>query len=183
MVHGRQLKTAVGVAVLLVHVTAAPACAQQRDPRRSQRGSVVQVVGATRIEILYSRPVARGRDLFGALVPWGEVWNPGADTATRISFSTDVQLNGRHVAAGSYSLWAIPRADVWTVIVSRATPVWHLPYPGEDKDVLRLDARPQNGSHMETLAYYFPVVDGYRAVLHLHWGTTVVPLEIRVDEH
>jgi hypothetical protein len=144
----------------------------------------MQWVGNTRIEILYSRPVARGRELFGsgAVVPWGRAWNPGADTATQITFSDDVRVNGEKLAAGTYSLWAIPGRETWTVIFSRAAPVWHVPYPGRDKDALRFEVRSETGSHMETLAYYFPVVDGHRAVLHLHWGTTVLPLEIRTDQ-
>jgi hypothetical protein len=160
-----------------------PAAAQQpTTPRRSQPGSVMQRVGDTKIEILYSRPVARGRELFGKVVPWGRVWNPGADTATQVSFSDDVRVNGARLAAGTYSLWAMPGPETWTVIFSRAAPVWHLPYPGQDKDALRLEVRSETGSHMEALAYYFPVVDGLRAMLHLHWGTTIVPLEIEAEQ-
>jgi hypothetical protein len=170
-----------GLALLLVLGAAAPPAQQSSTPRRSQRAALMQMVGQTKIEILYSRPVARGRELFGALVPWGRVWNPGADTATQITVSTDVLVNGQRLAAGTYSLWAIPGQDVWTVILNRAAPVWHLPYPGEEKDALRVRVVPQRGEHMETLAFHFPVVDGSRAVLHLQWGTTIVPLEIQVN--
>ena len=142
----------------------------------------MQMVGDTKIEIRYSRPVARGRELFGALVPWGRVWNPGADTASQISVSTDVRVGGERLATGTYTLWAIPGQDGWTVIFSRAAPVWHLPYPGEAKDALRIRVVPRRGEHMETLAFYFPVVDGVKATLHLHWGTTIVPLEIQVND-
>jgi hypothetical protein len=140
----------------------------------------MQLVASTRIEIEYGRPVARGRELFGALVRWDRVWNPGADSATTVSFSTDVRVNGKELAAGRYSLWTIPGPEAWTVIFSRAQPVWHLPYP-EGQDALRIAVPARQGEHMETLAFYFPVVDGYAATLHLHWGTTVVPLSIRVD--
>lgn len=158
----------------------ATAATGAQAPKKSQHGAVIQTVGATRIEIVYNRPVARGRALFGALVPWGKVWHPGADTATTIAFSTAVQVNGKPLAAGTYSLWAIPEPELWTVIFSRAQPVWHIPYP-EGRDVLRIRVPARQGSHMETLAFYFPVVEGERAVLHLHWGTTVVPLSISVD--
>jgi hypothetical protein len=168
--------------LLTIAAVAAPLAAQQPTaPRPSQRGSVMQWVGNTRIEILYSRPVARGRELFGTVVPWGRPWNPGADSATQVTFSDEVRVNGERLAAGSHSLWAIPGRETWTIIFSRAAPVWHVPYPGRDKDALRLEVRSETGSHMETLAYYFPVVDGLRAVLHLHWGTTIVPLEIRTE--
>src|SRR5687768_12549458 len=93
-----------GAALLLAlsDVAARPAHAQ--PPRRSQRAAVMQMVGTTRVEITYSRPVARGRALFGALVPWGRIWNPGADTATAISVSAPVLVNGARLPAGSYSL-------------------------------------------------------------------------------
>ena len=137
--------------------------------RRSQRGTVTQRVGRTEISVDYSRPVARGRTLFGGVVPWGKVWNPGADTATTVAFSSDVLVNGEPLRAGKYSLWAIPERDVWTIIFSTAQPVWHLPYP-QGKDALRVTAAPAAGSHMEVMAFYFPVVEPDSAVLHLHWG-------------
>ena len=164
--------------VALVVLAARPVAAQQIP--LSQRGGVTQMVGGTRIEIRYSRPVARGRELFGKLVPWGKVWCPGADTATTIAFSAPVHISGKPLDAGTYSLWAIPEPDAWTVIFSRAQPVFHIPYP-EGRDALRIRVPARQGPHMETLAFYFPVVDGKDATLYLHWGTTIVPLEIRVE--
>jgi hypothetical protein len=162
----------------LVVFTARPADTQQ--PRRSQRAAVMQMIGTTRVEITYSRPVARGRALFGALVPWGRVWNPGADTATAISVSAPVLVNGARLPAGSYSLWAIPSEQEWTFIFSRAHPVWHVPYR-EGQEALRVRAVPERGRHMETLVFYFPVVDGSAATLHFHWGEVVVPLRIEAE--
>jgi len=164
--------------VALVVLAARPVAAQQIP--LSQRGGVTQMVGGTRIEIRYSRPVAPGRELFGKLVPWGKVWCPGADTATTIAFSAPVHISGKPLDAGTYSLWAIPEPDAWTVIFSRAQPVFHIPYP-EGRDALRIRVPARQGPHMETLAFYFPVVDGKDATLYLHWGTTIVPLEIRVE--
>src|SRR5688572_11191440 len=124
-------------------------CAQEtRRPRRSQQAAVSQAVGATRVEVRYSRPSARGRDLFGALVPWGRPWTPGADTATSVSFTTAVRINDQPLAAGSYSIWMIPGETRWTVIFSSAHPVWHLPYPSAS-DVLRVETTPRQGPHME----------------------------------
>jgi len=147
---------------------------------KSQAATVSQRVANTDITITYSRPVARGRALFGALVPYDEVWNPGADQATAIAFSRDVQVNAAPLAAGKYSLWVIPRPETWTVIFSKAADVYHTPYPGEAQDALRLDVRPGPGPHMETLTFYFPTVDGKDATLRLHWGETMMPLSIRV---
>jgi hypothetical protein len=154
------------------------ACAQPPRIRPSQPGAVEQSIGATRIRIVYNRPLARGRTLFGDVVKWGRVWTPGADSATLISFSTAVTVNGEKLAAGEYSLWMEPQEqEDWTVIFSKATHVFHIPYPS-GQDVLRLRAKPRTGSMMETLAFYFPVVDGASAELDLHWGTIIVPLSI-----
>lgn len=147
---------------------------------KSQRAFVSQHVADTEITVTYSRPVARGRQLFGALVPYGEVWTPGADQATAIAFTRNVQIEGHALAAGKYSLWAIPRAASWTMIFNRAADVHHTPYPGESGDALRFDVRPEQGSHIETLLFYFPIADGKDAVLRLHWGSVIVPMAIRV---
>jgi hypothetical protein len=162
--------------VIGVSLAAAPAVSAQ-TPRPSQRAAVFQSIGRSELRIDYSRPVARGRALFGALVPWGKPWNPGADSATRIQLSTDVSINGKPLAAGDYSLWVIPDPAAWTIIFSTAAHVYHTPYP-EGRDALRIRVAPRTGTFMETLGLYFPMVDGTVATLYLHWGTTVVPLTI-----
>ena len=168
----------IGLVLLLtLSVARAP---HAQEPRRSQRAAVMQMIGSTKVEITYSRPVARGRTLFGALVPWGRIWNPGADTATAITVSAPVRINGSALPAGSYSIWATPGESEWTFIFSRAHPVWHVPYRG-GQDALHVTAVPESSAHMETLAFYFPVVDGLSATLRLHWGEVVVPLRIEAE--
>jgi hypothetical protein len=112
-------------------------------------------------------------------VKWGRVWHPGADSATTIGFSKDVTIEGKPLPAGEYTLWAIPDTASWTMIFSSALHVFHIPYPGESHDALRVTVTPVQGSYMEVLAYEFPVVGPDSATLDLHWGTTVVPLRIR----
>ena len=145
----------------------------------SQHGTVSQKIGFTDITIEYSRPVARGRRLFGGIVKWRQLWHPGADSATTITFSKPVQIEGHPLAAGSYTLWTIPDSTEWTVIFSRALHVFHTPYPGDSLDALRVQVAPQTGEHMEVLAFYFPVVGPDSATLRLHWGTTIVPIRLR----
>jgi hypothetical protein len=145
---------------------------------KSQLATVSQMVGPTRIEIVYRRPVARGRELFGALVPYGRVWSPSADSAAVFTTTTALELAGGELPAGRYAVWAIPDSVMWTVIFSSAVPVFHLRYR-QDKDVLRVRVAPKAGEHMETLGFYFPMVDADSAVLNLHWGKTVVPMKIR----
>jgi hypothetical protein len=137
----------------------------------------MQRFGTTRVEVRYSRPSARGRELFGALVPWGRIWTPGADTATSVTFSDSVRVNGQPLAAGAYSLWTMPGESVWTVIFNGEHPVFHTRYP-EGHDVLRVEATPRQGPHLEMLTFSFPQVDGLRGELVLHWGTTIVPITI-----
>ena len=160
----------------------APPLAAQGIPF-SQHGSVSQRVGFTDVAIEYNRPVARGRKLFGdgGLVKWGEVWHPGADSATTITFGRDVLVEGHPLAVGAYTLWTIPRPapQTWTVIVSRAVHVFHFPYPGPAQDVLRVEVQPATGEHMEVLEWDFPAVAPDSAVLRLHWGEVEVPIRIR----
>jgi hypothetical protein len=145
---------------------------------RSQLGSVSQLVAGTRIEVVYRRPVARGRELFGALVPFGRIWTPSADTSAQLRVSAPVQINGHTLAAGSYGLWSIPDRDAWTLVFSSVPAAFHLRYP-EGRDVLRVEATPERGEHVETLQFAFPMVDADSALLQLRWGTTVVPMRIR----
>ncbi len=153
----------------------------QDGPRPSQLASVTQHINQTKVTLEFSRPVARGRELFGQLVPWSKVWTPGANDATTITVSTGVQVNGQALPAGTYTVWSEPQPERWTIIFNSAHPVWHLRYDeAAGKDVLRVTAMPREGAHMESLAWYFPVVDGRRAELVVHWGKVVVPLQIDV---
>jgi Protein of unknown function (DUF2911) len=172
------------VARLLIFVFLFASCAPSTPAqtiRKSQLASVMQMVGTSRIEVIYHRPVARGRDLFGSLVPWGRIWSPSADTAAIFKTTSDLSIGAARLPAGSYSIWAIPDRQSWTIIFSSVQPVYHVRYP-EGRDVLRVKAAARAGDHMETLAFYFPMVDADSAVLNLHWGKTVVPLSIRAKQ-
>lgn len=161
-------------ALLLVPLAVLPA---QAVPF-SQRASVTEMLGNTEVSITYGRPNARGRKLFGGVVRWGEVWCPGADSATAISLNNDVLVGGQRLAAGKYSVWAIPDTAEWTLIFSRAANVFHIPYPGASQDALRIKVKPQTGPFMESLAFYFPSANADRALLNLQWGETIVQVPI-----
>jgi hypothetical protein len=164
------------LAAVVLLVGAGAACAQ--SPRPSQRQEIMQMVGATEVRVMYIRPVARGRALFGSLVPYGRVWTPSADSAMRISFSTDVEIDGRPLAAGSYSMWTIPDSTQWTIIFNKTSHAFHLRSYSESEDALRLTAKVATVPHVETLTLDFPLVDARKAVMQLHWGTTAVKVEI-----
>ena len=151
----------------------------------SQLGSVSQVVNTTQISVHYSRPTARGRTLFGpeGVVPYGEVWSPGANDATWIEFSHDVQIAGQVLAAGRYSMWADPGQDEWTVVFSNAWNVFHIPYPGVEEDALRLEIPVGSGDYFETMTFHFPTLGPNTADLTLQWGSTkiILPIEVPME--
>lgn len=163
------------VGALLLASSVAPACAQA--PRPSQRAEMLQMLDSNQMRVRYIRPVARGRALFGSLVKYGKVWTPSADSAMLISFSRDVEIEGKPLKAGSYSVWAIPDSSQWTLIFNKTARAFHLNYP-EGDDVLRVTARVESLPHVETLTASFPLVDARKAVFQLQWGTTAVPFRI-----
>jgi hypothetical protein len=179
LVAGLGLVASIGVVAAFQQAPAGPPPSLD-GVRKSQPGSVMQKIADTNITVVYNRPVARGRDIFGALVPYGRMWHPGADQASTIALSSSITINGQTLAAGKYSIWAIPRADRWTMVFNKTAEVWHTPYPGEATDVLRIDVPVEEGAHMETLAFYFPEVEGKTATLRLHWADVIVPMKIVV---
>jgi len=166
------------VLILVLAITSA-SCAKAQPARKSQLATVTQHVGPAKIEIVYRRPVARGRELFGKLVPYGRTWTPSADSAALFSTSTDLEVNGSTLRAGRYAVWMIPDSTNWTVIFSSAQPVFHLRLPQKTDEVLRVSTTSRAADHMETLGFYFPMVDADSAVLNMHWGRTVVPMRIK----
>lgn len=181
--HRRAAPSLSSFLILCSAVAMAPRAATAQEaptPKASQHGVVAQDVNATRLTLEYDRPVARGRDLFGGILDWDAVWTPGANRATWIDASTDVVFEGVPVAAGRYGIWMIPHEGrPWEVILVRDWDTHHSFYPFEG-EVARVEVTPVQGAHMETLAFYFPVVGPYDTELRMHWGTTVVPLRIQV---
>lgn len=168
----------IAVAVSLVSLLAATGEAQGFPA--SQRQTITQNVALTKFEVTYGRPVARGRDLWGKLVPYDEVWHPGADKATRLKIDHDITVEGKTLKAGEYSLWLIARADKpWTVIFNGAYDTWHRPYVGEATEVLRVDVAPETVTHVESLTIDFPMVMVDDATLRIHWGTQAVTMKLK----
>lgn len=122
---------------------------------KSQPGGVSQDVAGTRLGIQYRRPVARGRALFGALVPWGKLWSPGADNVARLTTSGPIELEGTRIPAGSYGVWIIPDSLAWVVVLNSDAGAFHLDH-APATDVARVTVAPQRGDHVETLQFSFP---------------------------
>ena len=164
----------------IVTFAAAAGALPGSSQQASQHAMVSQTVYTTVITMEYDRPVARGRELFGALVEWDAIWAPGANRATWIDFSKPVTLEGHALQAGRYAIWMVPKEGApWEIIVVSEWDTDHGLFPfGEE--VFRTMVRPETGSHMEVLAYYFPVVGPQEATLRFHWGSTIIPLRIEV---
>jgi hypothetical protein len=158
-------------------VLASTACAQE-TMRRSQLGVVTQWIGGTKVELTYRRPVARGRALFGALVPYHKTWTPSADSAARLTITAPIEINGQRLDAGSYSLWAVPDSVDWQMRFNSTANAFHLSVPSSGY-VLTVHAKPEKGEHVETLMFDFPMIDADSARLELRWGTTVVPFRLK----
>lgn len=167
-------RTTLILAVCLLAV-ALPLQAQQA----SQHGTVSQMVNTTLITLEYDRPLTRGRALFGELIEWDVIWTPGANRATWIDFSEPVTFEGQPLEAGRYGLWAVPGEDHWEVILVGDWDTHHSFFSFETER-LRVEVEAGQASHMEALAFYFPVVGPREATLNIHWGTTVVPIRIGV---
>jgi hypothetical protein len=150
-------------------------------PSPSPGSTLKQHVGLTDIEIAYSRPSARGRQIFGGLLTWGKVWRTGANSPTTVSFSTDVKLNGTPIPAGKYALYTIPGKDEWTIIIHKDTTTSVFQY-NETNDLVRFHAKPTKlGEYVETFTILIDNLRDDSATLDLIWEKTCVPIRIELD--
>lgn len=160
----------------------APATPRIDAPPPSPAATLKQRVGFTDIEIAYARPSARERKIFGGLVPYGEVWRTGANTSTKVTFSTPVKFGPQELPAGSYALFSIPAADEWTVIFNKVTGEWGAYTYKAENDALRVKARPVAlGESVETFTIDINDVRTESATLNLVWEKTRVPVRFQVD--
>jgi hypothetical protein len=172
--------------VALAGVFAAPASAQTAPkldfPAASPTGKLDQRVGLTDVAVVYNRPSVKGRKVFGELVPFGQVWRTGANTATSIAFSTDVKFGGADVPAGKYALYTIPEAAEWTVILSKVTGKWgSYEYDAKD-DLVRIKVKPVTlAESVETFEIGVGDLRDSSATLNLTWDKTRVPVKLEVD--
>jgi hypothetical protein len=151
-------------------------------PAASPAATIKQRVGVTDIEVDYSRPSMKGREVFGGLVPYGEVWRTGANSATRIIFSTPVKVQGTLVDAGTYELFTIPGKDEWTIILQKASKQWGAYTYDQKNDIARVTAKPAVfHDSLETLAIAINDIGTDSATLNIFWANTRVPVKLEVD--
>jgi hypothetical protein len=136
------------------------------------------------VTVDYSSPRAKGRKIFGELVPYGQVWRAGANEATTITTDTALTVGGKTVPAGTYTLFTIPNADQWTLIISKTTknekggPLWGTNYAGEAQDLARTDMKVSSlPAPVENFTIALEKV-GSGASLRMDWETTRASVEI-----
>lgn len=156
--------------------------AQIAIPQASPISKVDQTVGLTQIHVDYHRPSAKGRAVYGELVPYGKNWRTGANENTTITFSQDVIIDGKPLAQGTYALYTTPKADSWDIIFYKETGNWGLPEEWkEDKVALKTSAKPESLNRLvETFSISFNNVTTESANLELSWEKTLVSIKIDV---
>jgi tetratricopeptide (TPR) repeat protein len=157
------------------------AYAQITMPQPSPSATVTQKVGLADVTLSYSRPSARGRKIFGDLLPYGQLWRTGANAATKLTFSDEVTVNGTKVPAGEYSLFTIPGKDEWTVMLNKNAKASANDYK-EAEDVARFkvkarqDGRPLRNVHHRLFGPY-----PNAASMNIKWENTKVALKLETD--
>jgi len=171
--------------LVLAMTLALPLAAQMQQqapqfqvPRPSPKATLSQTIGFTDVTITYSRPSARGRDIFGGLVPYDKVWRTGANEATTISFSEDVTIDGQPLPKGTYSLHTIPGKDSWTIIFNKVANQWGSFSYDESKDALRVTAKPHRDEYNEVMTFSIPKVTADEATVEIKWTNLAVPFTI-----
>ncbi len=156
--------------------------AQVKTPAPSPKAKLEQVVGLTNVEIEYSRPSSKGRNVFGDLVPYGKLWRTGANKNTTVSFSEDVMIGGQTLKKGKYALYTTPKADVWEVIFYTDSENWGTPEKFDDTKVaLKTTATPENlAKKVETFTMNIGALDNDAAQIEISWEKTMIAIKVEV---
>ena len=134
--------------------------------------------GGKTMTVAYSSPRAKGRKIFGGLVPFGEVWRAGADEATSFVPTSDVMVGGTHVPAGNYTIFAIPNKDKWTLIINKKTGEWGIPYKYEADELARVDMKVSaTSSAVENFTIAFDKAAS-GCTLRMEWENTRATVDI-----
>lgn len=156
--------------------------AQVKTPQPSPKSVLEQVVGLTNVTVDYSRPSAKGRTIFGDLVPFGKLWRTGANANTTVSFSEDVVIDGKTLKKGKYSIYTTPKADSWEVIFYTDTENWGNPEQWSDSKVaLKTIVKPETlNRNVESLTIGINNLENDSAVLEIAWEKTIVAIKFEV---
>jgi hypothetical protein len=156
--------------------------AQVKTPQASPKGYIKQTVGLTDVEVTYSRPGARGRAVFGNLVPFGKLWRTGANENTIINFGDDVVIDGKTLKKGKYAIYTIPKIESWEVIFYLSTDNWGLPENWSDAYVALRTTVKENAlpTPVETFTIGINGLDPNFGYLEMSWENSHVALKFEV---
>ena len=147
-------------------------------PQPSPAASISQAFGQVEVSIDYHRPSVNKRKVFGELIPYGQVWRAGANEATRVHFSSDVEILGQKIQEGTYGLFVIPDKNEWTVIFNGVSEQWGAFNYRSQYDVARIRVKPEQTGFTEMLKYDFDNHSGESVELVLSWEETKIRLKI-----
>lgn len=164
---------------LALTVFAATSCGQDKSARPSPPAKAVcNLAGGKTLTIDYSSPRVKGRKIFGDLVPYGKIWRAGANEATTFVTTTDLTVGSTSVPAGSYTIFTVPNADKWSLVISKKTGEWGTAYPGEANDLARVDmAVSKTAGPVENFTIEFEK-GGSDCTLRMKWENTEASLKI-----
>ena len=163
----------LSIFIVFISVGIVSLSAQDKKPLSPPISFETSVEGVD-ITIDYSAPSMRGRTIYGDLVPFGQVWRTGANSATKITVSADVKIEGEVLLAGTYSIFTIPSADSWTIIFNKKASQWGAYGYSKADDALRVQVSPQN---LEASVEQMVIEPSETGIL-LKWETTGVPISI-----
>jgi hypothetical protein len=156
------------------------ACAQQDKSSRPSPPAKAEckLPGGKSVTVDYSSPRAKGRKIFGGLVPYDKVWRAGANEATTLVTDSDLDVGGTTVPAGSYTIFAIPNPDKWTLVISKKTGEWGTAYPGPSNDLARIDMKASKlSSPLENFTIAFDQ-SGTACTMHMDWENTRASIDV-----
>ena len=156
--------------------------AQVKMPQPSPTQTIKQDFAMGNIQLTYSRPGAKGRKVFGNLVPYNKLWRTGANAATIITFTEPVELRGKRVDSGSYALYTIPGTEFWEIILNKGVKNWGTEGYKESDDVVRVKIEPvKMSSKLETFTMQFAEVKPESCELHIIWANTAIIIPITAN--
>lgn len=171
----------VPIIIALFLLAMQQSCAQVEMPVPSPAASVSQVFGVTKMSVDYSSPAVRERKIWGELIPYNEMWRTGANSPTKVTFSTDVMVEGEKVEAGTYALITIPTKDKWTIILNKDSKGNGVFSYLEEDDVVRVEVSSKEADMREYLSFTIVPQSDNEAHLVMNWEKMKVAIKVTTD--
>ncbi len=173
------MKKIIFTCVAVVTMLTKTAFTQELElPQASPWAQVSQKFGLVQATITYSRPAMKGRKIFGGLVPYGEMWRTGANKAVELKLEGTTLINNQKVEPGSYSVFTIPGATEWTIIINKNTELWGAGSYKQEEDVMRFTVKPTSVPSTESFTIDFANVKDKSVTVQIYWETTKVSFDI-----